>query len=394
MRTHLLLCLPLVAILAPPVALVNAPPQVISERAPIVIVVHGIGAGNRPDGWSSDVRKAWSVADIREVTFRYEGRTEADSFVDFARRGGDWALDVQAQIKQAITDHPDRRVIVVSHSWGTVVTKIALEGGSAGGASRQLTDSVNHIPPLRVPPGRIDEWITIGSPLGRADTPDVAVNLRQLNVDIPVNRPTAVKHWTNFWDVADPVSNQSHHLAGADNIEVSGSGAWWDFSGMTAHTGIWLNPVVTDHVQSVLRTLATPVSPGPAPGSRPPEPPPVTPLPRTTVPEVVSPKGRSADEIRRLDVLCGCFVRDRLDYETQPDSRYRKSISIVVSPHFDVAADRCVGRLEGTFENKSSGAVFARSFDWATGMDHVNPPVTWTYPKNCCSVWFEGKCWR
>jgi hypothetical protein len=350
-----------------------------------VIVVHGIGGGNRPDGWSSDVRKAWNLAEIREVTFRYEGRTDADSFVDFARRGGDWTLNAQAQIKKAITDNPDRRVIVVSHSWGTVVTKVALDGGTAGGTL---------IDPLPVPRGSIDEWITIGSPLGRADSPDVAVNLRQLNVDIPLDRPRAVKHWTNFWDAADDVSKQSRHLAGADNIEVSGSGIWGDPSGMSAHTGIWVNPVVINHIQALLRTLATPVSPGPAPGSRPPEPPPVTPLPRTPEPAVVSPKGRSPEEIRRLDVLCGCFVRDRLDYETQLDSRYRKSVSIVVSPHFDVAADRCVGRIAGTFENKSSGEVIARSFDWATDMAHVNPPVTWTYPKNCCSVWFEGKCWR
>lgn len=385
MRTHLLLCLPLVAILAPSGATGHAPPQVISERAPLVIVVHGIGGGNRPDGWSNDVRKTWNVAEITEVTFRYEGRTEADSFVDFARHGGDWALGVQSQIRQAIAKHPDRRVIVVSHSWGTVVTKIALDGGSAGG---------DLVEPLPVPHGRIDEWITIGSPLGRSDTPDVAVNLRQLNVDIPDGRPAAVKHWTNFWDASDPVSNQSRHLDGAENVEVSGSGFWWDFSGMTAHTGIWVNPVVNRHVQSLLRTLATPVSPGPAPGSRPTEPPPVTPVPRSTVPGVVSPAGRSAEEIRRLDVLCSCFVHDRWDYETQPDSRYRKSISIVVSPHFDVAADRCVGRLAGTFENKSSGEVITRSFDWATDMAHVNPPVTWTYPKHCCSVWFEGKCWR
>jgi hypothetical protein len=385
MRTHLLLCLPLVAILATPVPSGDVFPQVISDRAPLVIVVHGIGGGNRPDGWSDDVRKAWNLAEVREVTFRYEGRTGADSFVDFARHGGDWTLDAQAQIKKVIADHPDRRVIVVSHSWGTVVTKVALEGGSAGGSV---------IDPLPVPRGRIDEWITIGSPLGRADSPDVAVNLRQLNVDVPMNRPAAVKHWTNFWDSDDPVSKQSHHLDGADNVEVSGSGVWWDVVGMTAHTGIWVNPVVINHMQSMVRTLATPVSPGPAPGSRPPEPPPVTPRPRPTVPEVVSPKGRSADEIRRLDVLCGCFLRDRLDYETQPDSRYHKSISTVVSPHFDVAADRCVGRLAGTFVNKSSGEVIARSFDWATDMAHVNPPVTWTYPQNCCSVWFEGKCWR
>jgi hypothetical protein len=382
MRTHVLLYLPLVAILAPPVVPGNAPSQVISERAPLVIVVHGIGGGNRPDGWSDDVRKAWNVAEVREVTFRYDGRTNAGSFVDFARHAGDWTIDVQAQIRTAITDNPDRRVIVVSHSWGTVVTKVALDGGSAGGTL---------IKPLAVPRGHIDEWITIGSPLGRAD---VAVNLRQLNVEIPEDRPTAVKHWTNFWDAADSVSNQSHQLAGADNIEVSGSGVRGDFTGMTAHTGIWVNPVVTNHMQTLMRKLATPVSPGPAPGSRPSEPPPATPIPRTPVPEVVSPTGRSAEEIRRLDVLCGCFVRDRMDYETQPDSRYHKSISTVVSPHFDVAADRCVGRLAGTFVNKSSGEVIARSFDWTTDMAHVNPPVTWTYPKNCCSVWFEGRCWR
>ena len=219
--------------------LVFALPSTASVAAePLVIVVHGIGGGNRDDGWSRDVAKAWSV-DTHEVTFREEGRTGATSFTDFARKAGDWALDVQNQIKTIVRANPGRRIIIVSHSWGTITTKMALAGGVGSGLN---------IPPIDLGETPVEEWITLGSPLGRADSPDVAGNLRQLNVEVPAGQPANVKHWTNFYDIDDPVSYQSHNLDGAANIQLEGSGSWWDITGMTAHTGIWTNRRVSSYV--------------------------------------------------------------------------------------------------------------------------------------------------
>jgi len=217
---------------------------------PLVIVVHGIGGGNRDDGWSQDVAKRWSVQ-TQEVTFRMEGRTWGTSFLDFARNGGDWARDAQNQIKGIVQKNPGRRVIIVAHSWGTVVTKLALGGGVASGLT---------LPAIDLGGVEVDELVTLGSPLGRAESPDVAGNLRQLNVVLDVDgRPSIVKHWTNFFDPNDPVSNQSHHLASADNIQVEGSGSWWDVSGLTYHTGIWQNRRVNNHVwDSFLRVSKLP----------------------------------------------------------------------------------------------------------------------------------------
>lgn len=205
---------------------------------PLVLVIHGIGGGNREDGWSNEIAKRWMVP-VKEITFRQEGR-ENTSFTDFARDAGDWALDVQRQIKQAAEANPGRRLIIVSHSWGTVAAKLALAGGST---------KTGEVPPINLNGLQVEEWVTLGSPLGRAETPDVALNLRQLGVVLSEGKPPMVKHWTNIYDEADPVSNQSRNLEGAENIGVSGSGHWYDPTGLSAHSGIWTNARVARMVQ-------------------------------------------------------------------------------------------------------------------------------------------------
>jgi hypothetical protein len=205
---------------------------------PLVLVIHGIGGGNREDGWSKAIADRWMVP-VKEITFRQEGR-EDTSFTDFACNAGDWALDVQRQIKEAAAANPGRRLIIVSHSWGTVAAKLALAGGST---------NTGEVPPIDLGGLQVEELITLGSPLGRAETPEVALNLRQLGVVLSDGRPPVVKHWTNVYDKADPVSNQSHALSGADNIGVSGSGHWYDPTGLSAHSGIWNNKRVARAVQ-------------------------------------------------------------------------------------------------------------------------------------------------
>ena len=103
-----------------------------ASQGPLVLVVHGIGGGNRPDGWSADHVRKWNIGEVREVTFRQDGR-DGTSDTDFARLAGDWALSVRRQIDQAVAENPGRPVVIVSHSWGSVATSIALNGGSGGG---------------------------------------------------------------------------------------------------------------------------------------------------------------------------------------------------------------------------------------------------------------------
>lgn len=174
-----------------------------SSSDPLVIVVHGIGRGNQEDGWSSKQAREWGVQ-THEVTFRYEGRTAPTSYDDFAQRAGDWALSAQGQIKDIVRQNPGRRVIIVSHSWGTVITKMALQGGIGGGRSDKLATNNYYIEPIDLDGAQIELWITLGSPLGRADNPQIAFTLRQLNVDVPTGRPAIVNDWTNFVDVEDP----------------------------------------------------------------------------------------------------------------------------------------------------------------------------------------------
>lgn len=209
---------------------------------PLVIVVHGIAGGNRNYGWSRDMANAWNV-ETHEVTFRYEGRDEPTSLIDFVPKAGDWALSVQQQIKDIVRQNPGRRVMIVSHSWGTVVTKMALAGGAGGGNSPQLIAQGYNIDPI--PPGSFDveEWVTIGSPLGDAGEPELGLDTVKWRLTVPEGRPAIVKNWTNFYDTNDLVSSKSQNLPGAANKEiVTGKNPY------RAHSQIWTHPKVNNHV--------------------------------------------------------------------------------------------------------------------------------------------------
>lgn len=285
-------------------------PLVLADSAePLVIVVHGVGGGNRPVGWSNDVAKEWNIGDVQEVTFRQEGRDDSfgTSYADFSRNGGDWALSVQKQLKYIIEKNPDRPIVIVSHSWGSVATSMALSGGVGGGKSKALEVGDYNIPPINLGNARIKEWVTIGSPLGRANATNVAGNLRQLNIQVSDVRPNTVDHWTNIYDVDDPVSAQSHHLTGADNVEVRGSGGksssqglgsvspvaaivnWVSDAltgGVKAHTGIWTNPAVTQHMRDTVKHLE---EEGEKPAPKPPVPAPKPAAPVTPAPAPAKP---------------------------------------------------------------------------------------------------------
>jgi len=212
---------------------------------PLVLVIHGIGGGNREEGWSTGIADRWMIP-VKEITFRQEGRDKT-SLTDFAQKSGEWALEVQRQIKEAVEANPGRKLIIVSHSWGTVATKIALGGGLTNGGD---------VPKIDLGGVEVEEWITLGSPLGQAESTDVVGLMLQERVQLPQGKPSIVRNWTNIYDEADPVSRLSHNLEGAENIGVSKSGWWFDVTGLTAHTGLWKNTAVSRFVQQKFWRLA------------------------------------------------------------------------------------------------------------------------------------------
>lgn len=215
---------------------------------PIVIVIHGIGGGERSQGWSKDVEQNWGIGKLKEATFSYEGRTNFDSYTDFLEKTGEWARKVRNQIRKIVQDNPDRSLMIVSHSWGTVATKMALMGGRG---PDEIVAGINE-------PGagglfgeiKVDKWITLGSPLGTVEKD------RMTKITVATGKPRCVKDWTNMYDSLDPVSTESHKLRGAKNIKVAGPKTLLgeiirDFDdpvGIKAHTGIWTHTDVKKKV--------------------------------------------------------------------------------------------------------------------------------------------------
>lgn len=263
-----------------------------ASEKPLIIVVHGFGGGNRPQGWSDEFTNKWNVGDVKEITFRYPGRDDnsATSFLDFSRHAGDWAMAVRKQIKYFVDQNPDRPIIIVAHSWGSVATAMALNGGTGYGAGTELEN------PINLGDRRIQELITLGSPLGRTHAA-IPGNLNQFGIDVSETKPSMVDHWANIYDINDPISNQSHHLAGADeNIEVKHSASsspiinWIKdlfTGGISSHRNIWTNPEVIKYIQNTEKRLEETSKPVPNPSQppkiSPPSPPPI-PSPSATTP--------------------------------------------------------------------------------------------------------------
>lgn len=244
-------------------ALLLSTPPAFAQSKPLVVVVHGIGGGQRQAGWGEDIRTSWGVGadDFREVSFSYDTRTGPGSFTDFSFKANEWAVSVQSQIQRLAQAHPGREIVLVSHSWGTVTTKMAL-----GGAETREGD----IPPLQLPEGsKITKWVTIGSPLGRDNSqrndPTAEakpVSLGQLGLVIPDGKPATVQgEWVNMTDPLDPVSGPSQNLKGARNVSVPGTGySWKEWAWVPGrHTAIWNHAEVKKEVTGP-RAAAQPAS--------------------------------------------------------------------------------------------------------------------------------------
>ncbi len=347
MRSRILCAVTVLAGLAMPVAprAVHAAPA-----DPLVLVIHGIGGGNREPGWSNGIADRWAFP-VTEITFRQEGR-ENTSLTDFARNSGAWAESVQRQIKDAIAANPGRRVIIVSHSWGTVATKLALAGG---------TTSDGTLNEIKLDGVEIEDWITLGSPLGDLEDPDVKSELKG-RVSVRDGKPSVVKNWTNVYDIRDPVSTLSHNLAGADNRATSHSGYWFDVTGLSAHTGIWTNTNVVRFIQqrfdavSDMLPPSTPRRPGtppPGAGNAPPRYPPPPP-PGT------GSSGTGATEQQRVQKLAAVLLeihrRDCASRVARYGGEYKMEYIVSPAPRlrdgkwFVVAAWRLMEKAPGRTE--------------------------------------------
>ncbi|MFA6315854.1 MAG: carboxypeptidase-like regulatory domain-containing protein [Elusimicrobiota bacterium] len=226
------------------------------ETRPLVIVVHGIGGGDRAPGWSDADAKEWGIGPVHEISFRYEGRTEGMSFSDFAQRAGEWSGSVQEQLADVLSrpENKDRPVIIVSHSWGTVMAKLAVGGGTTPQGDRDGLESALRARGVH-DPVRVAHWFTLGSPLGR-DTPEgpLAMTLSQMGVGVGAEKPPVVDRWTNVYDRDDPVAAHSWKLAGADeNLEVEVDG----WTGLGDHSGMWTQKEVVRRIRAAERGLRT-----------------------------------------------------------------------------------------------------------------------------------------
>jgi hypothetical protein len=226
---------------------------------PLVIVVHGIGGGERAEGWSKEDTEKWGIdrEDIREVSFSEEGRgKDYVSYTDFANRAGDWGQRVQDGLLDIMADpaNAGRPVIIVSHSWGTAMTKLALNGGTT---NRGTVDPIaEKARGRKAPEPRVAHWFTLGSPIGREDPGrPLPLSLRQLGMEIGQEKPAPVARWTNLYDKADPVAAQSWNLAAADENAPVEVGAW---TGLGAHSGIWTAEETVRRVREAYADLQAP----------------------------------------------------------------------------------------------------------------------------------------
>ena len=161
------------------------------------------------DSWWDEVRAgAFDLAgDVLDALKRYFGMDAAaehflgERLKDLARYYQDRNIreTLRERLKQAILDHQDKRIMLLSHSMGTIIAYDVL---------RQLG--------RRHPRLTIDHFVTLGSPLGLPH-----VKYRISREQPPVRTPSIVRRWSNFADRRDPVAADVH-LAGDYEPNASG----------------------------------------------------------------------------------------------------------------------------------------------------------------------------
>ena len=172
-------------------------PVVKKTVEPIVVIVHGIGFGEtRSAGWSKLMSQSWGLSPLFEVT--HNPADIPDSF--------NWIKTVRQRFEDILarSRREKRPVIIVSHSWGSVMSKLALNGGRIEDGSQRVL-VVN---PMQEQ-GWVDQWITLGSPL-QIDGQYKYFGMP--TVTYGANKPSQVKRWSNFYDVEDIIGLSSRSL--------------------------------------------------------------------------------------------------------------------------------------------------------------------------------------
>lgn len=246
-RSMRIACLP-AALLTIGIVLAQASPAAAAE--PLVVVVRGYGAETDAHGWSSAVPRLWGLGPVHEIRFPYADGRVPRNFAEFSPQATGWARAIQPQLRRAVeaARREQRPLLLVSHSWGSVATAIALSGGGDYGYP---------VRPLDVPPGSIDRWVTLASPLGAARdalylAPSTGI---PVHLSIPSGRPAAVSAWTNVVHAADTVTVRSRDLPGAENLIVRGGATFYD-AGTDLDRSIWVHPDVIRRLQVDHRVLA------------------------------------------------------------------------------------------------------------------------------------------
>ena len=91
---------------------------------------------------------------------------------------------LRERLKRKILEHQGKRIMILSHSMGTIIAYDVLR--SLGREHARLL---------------VDHFVTLGSPLG---LPHVKLNIAQENPSL--RTPSIVRKWSNFADRRDPVS--------------------------------------------------------------------------------------------------------------------------------------------------------------------------------------------
>lgn len=119
-----------------------------------------------------------------------------------------------------------------------------------------------------------------------------------------------------------------------------------------------------------------------------------------TPPAPVDGSGTSVAAAEQDDTesLCRCIFQDRLDYETRPqiERKYPEmeaEVRIITPPRLDRASGRCVGRLQIRRRFHPWESWHEYVFDWSTTR-MTNPPRRPGQGDACCTVVYQGKCWR
>ena len=164
---------------------------------PIVVVVHGIGFGEtRSLGWSKLMSQSWGLSPLFEVTHNPADIPDSFNWIKTVRQ--------RFEVILAQSKREKRPVIIVSHSWGSVMSKLALNGGRIEDGSH----GVLVVKPMQEQ-GWVDQWITLGSPL---QIDGQYKFFRMPTVTYGANKPPQVKRWSNFYDLEDNIGSSSGSL--------------------------------------------------------------------------------------------------------------------------------------------------------------------------------------